>query len=363
MLTPPWRLRPHGTLPIAAMIAPIPPPSSPRVSVVMTMYNEARFVEEALGSILEQTFRDFELIVVDDGSTDTSAALVEQCEDPRVRLVRQSNQGLASALNSGIREAKAPWVGRHDADDISSPDRLALQFARLEAVPELVLLGTNAVLTDEEGAAILTTDYPEDDASLRQILFEGVNPFNHGSVVFRREAALAAGLYREEFSQSQDYDLWLRLSEHGLLGNLGQPLYRWRMRRGGVGVSKSESQRDFGRLALLCAERRARSLPEPPLNIEIVRRKGFVRLFTVLRGVAGVASYDLSLTKLLLRGGENARARGHARAVLRTHPFNLYTWLLFLLSYVPGPVGHRLWNLSARLYRRMIWRRGSGATS
>ncbi|HEX8616787.1 MAG TPA: glycosyltransferase family 2 protein, partial [Thermoanaerobaculia bacterium] len=164
--------------------------SVPAVSIVMSLYNEAPFVEEAVASILSQTFSDFELLVIDDGSTDGGADVVARIADPRIRLIRQQNQGLAGALNTGIRAARAEWIARHDADDLSEPGRLAAQFEAVTRRPDLVLLGTNAVMMDEEGEPLTTTAHPTDDPTIRAILFDRHlgNPFIHGSMMMRRAA-------------------------------------------------------------------------------------------------------------------------------------------------------------------------------
>ena len=331
--------------------------SEPAVSVVMAMFNEARFAVEAAESVLRQTFTDLELIVVDDGSTDGGAELIEALPDTRIRLLRQSNAGLAAALNAGIGLARAPWVARHDADDVSVADRLRVQMERVDRAPALVLLGTNAIQMDEEGRAIAATEFPDDDAALRALLLRMENPFVHGSVLFRRQAVIEAGLYRPQFRQAQDFDLWLRLMDYGQLGNVREPLYRWRLRRGGIGASKAEDQRDHARLALLAARRRAAGLPEPRLDIAVVRRHGVIRFFTAFRGAHGDAAYDLGLAKLLIRAGERQRARRHAAAVIRKHPLNAYAWLLAGLTMLPARPAHTLWTWAIRAYRTLIWKK------
>jgi glycosyltransferase involved in cell wall biosynthesis len=325
----------------------------------MSLYNEARFVEEAVASILHQTFRDFELLVVDDGSTDGGADVVARIADPRIRLIRQPNQGLAGALNTGIRAARAEWIARHDADDVSEPRRLEAQYDAVTGRPELVLLGTNALMMDEEGQPLTTTTHPTDDPSIRTILFDRNlgNPFIHGSVMMRRSALLEAGLYRLEFRQAQDYDLWQRMAPFGVFANLPEPLYRWRLRRGGAGLSRGETQRDYGRLALLCTDHRVAGKPEPPLDLALVQRRKVRSFFGALRRVEGEQAYEFSLAKFRLRAGERRRARAHAFSVVKSNPINVYAWLLVALSFLPASSAQRVWQRATTLYRRLIWRR------
>jgi glycosyltransferase involved in cell wall biosynthesis len=323
----------------------------------MAVFNDERFVADAVTSILGQTFTDFELIVVDDGSRDASAGIVASFHDPRIRLIRQENRGLAASLNRAIEEARGAYIARHDSDDLSHPDRLRQQLELLDVRPRVVLAGTNADVLDEEGELLATSSLPLEDAEMRVSLRTASNPFIHGSVMFRRDVAVAAGLYRPEFKQAQDRDLWLRIAERGELANLPSPLYRWRMRRSNTSTSKFEDQRDYSRLARVCAERRAEGLPEPPLVIATVQRRAIRGLLSGLRAASPESMYDLNLAKMLLANGQRARARRHAFAVMRRHPANAYAWLLAALSLLPARGAGAVWNRTRAIYRKLIWRR------
>lgn len=331
--------------------------TEPLVTVVMTVYNEARYVRDAVRSILGQTFSDLELIVVDDGSRDESAEIVASFGDPRIRLIRQTNTGLAGALNRGIAEARGRYIARQDADDVSDSDRLALQVAALEADPALVLLGTNALIVDEGGEEITKTELPESDAAIRSVLSDPRlrNAFVHGSVVFRRDAAAAAGFYRAELRYAQDYDLWLRLMERGTLANLHPAQYRWRLRREGVGATKYELQREYAAIAFESARRRRTGQPELPVVVQQRKHSRVQRILRSGRNVPQEAAYDMALAKLLLNAGERERARGRALAVVKARPLSLYAWLLIALSWMPTRFRRKTWEALRRLYRRVIW--------
>jgi glycosyltransferase involved in cell wall biosynthesis len=330
--------------------------SVPRVSVIMAVYNDAAFVGAAVRSILAQTFTGFELIVIDDGSTDDSASIVRSFTDPRIRLLAQPNAGLAAALNRGIAEAQGVYIARQDSDDVSEPDRLRRQVELLDARPDVVLAGTNATVLEETGERVSATTLPVDDAPIRLSLRTGANPFVHGSVLFRRDVAADAGLYRPAFRQAQDRDLWLRIAERGKLANLPDALYCWRLRRGGVGSSKYEDQRDYSRLARLCAEQRERGLPEPPLLLSSVQRKWTRLFFSRLRSTSGPGVYDMSLAKMYLANGDHPRARAKALAVIRRNPLNLYAWTLAALALLPRATAQRAWAGMRWVYRQLIWR-------
>jgi glycosyltransferase involved in cell wall biosynthesis len=328
----------------------------PRVSVVMAVYNDAAFVGDAVRSILGQTFTGFELLVIDDGSTDDSASIVRSFTDTRIRLLVQPNAGLAAALNRGIAEAQGEYIARHDSDDLSEPDRLRRQVELLDTRPDVALAGTNATVLEETGERVTATTLPVDDAPIRLSLRTGANPFVHGSVMFRRQVAVEAGLYRPAFRQAQDRDLWLRIAERGKLANLPDALYCWRLRRGGVGASKYEDQRDYSRLARLCAEQRSRGLPEPPLVLSSVQRRWTRLLFSRLRSTSGQGFYDMSLAKMYLTNGDHPRARAKALAVIRRNPLNLYAWTLATLALLPRSTAQRAWSRMRRVYRQLIWR-------
>jgi len=219
----------------------------PAVSVVMAAHNARDFLEEAARSILAQTFGDLELILVLDGPTDgtESVARAIAVTSSRVRLMEYwPNRGLPHALNRGVREARAAYVARQDADDISEPDRLARQ---LEAVRtrSLDLAGTNFSWIDVQGRPLgANASFPESvDAAVRQ----GSFLFPHGSALFAREAFLRAGGYDERFFFTQDLELWSRMARSGgQVGFLAKPLYRLRL--GPASRLKSCYQRRYSEL-------------------------------------------------------------------------------------------------------------------
>jgi len=216
--------------------------ASPPVSVVMTVYNGEPWTAEAVGSILGQTFGDFELIVVDDGSTDATTDVLHRYRDPRLHLVRQPRAGQTPALNRALRLARAPLLARMDADDVALPRRLERQVAFLGAHPEIGLLGTACHEITVGGKIVRTLTPPTDDPAIRRALIRH-NPFIHTSVMFRRALLDVAGWYDEGFVVAQDYDLWIRMSRATRLANLPQPLV---LRR--LAPAQLSSRRDTTRI-------------------------------------------------------------------------------------------------------------------
>ena len=220
----------------------------PRVSVVMSVYNGEKYLAGAIRSILAQTFTDFEFIIIDDGSTDGSRAIIQRLEDPRIRLIAQENWGLAAALNRGIGLARGAYMARMDADDISAPTRLAEQVDFLDAHPEIGMVGSSFHQIDEAGRVTALTPVLTTNEEIQCHLLEQ-NWFCHGSVMVRRECLDEAGGYDETFTSAQDYDLWLRISEAYQVANLSKPLYRWRLSPEGVTVKRKAEQDRCARLA------------------------------------------------------------------------------------------------------------------
>jgi glycosyltransferase involved in cell wall biosynthesis len=191
--------------------------------VVVAVHNGAPLVRDAVASVLAQTAGDLELIVVDDGSTDETAAILDAVRDPRTHVLRESHQGLTRSLNRALAAARAPLIARLDADDVALPDRLERQRAFLAAHPEVGLVGTGAREVDPAGRLLAVVRPPVDDLTIRRRLIRE-NPFVHSSVMVRRAALDEAGGYDPAFPVAQDYDLWMRLARVTRLANLPEPL-------------------------------------------------------------------------------------------------------------------------------------------
>jgi glycosyltransferase involved in cell wall biosynthesis len=207
--------------------------TEPAVSVVLPVRNGERFLAEAVESILGQTLRDLELVVVDDGSVDGTAAILAGFRDERLRILTQPARGLAAALNRGVEAARARLVARMDADDVSARERLARQLAYLHDRPRAGFAATWVAVVDEAGRELRREVLPEADADLRRRLLLR-NPFQHGSVMLRREALAEVGGYAAAYGRNEDYDLWRRIARCYELACVPETLYRYRVHRGAV---------------------------------------------------------------------------------------------------------------------------------
>jgi glycosyltransferase involved in cell wall biosynthesis len=235
--------------------------NEPKISVVMSVYNGDKYLQEAVDSILNQTFKDFEFIIINDGSTDDTREILESYNDPRIVLIHQENIGLTKSLNKGIALAKGEYIARQDADDLSMPERLEKQLAFLEKHNKIALLGTAIKSIDHQGIYLKMTKFPRNHSSIQKIM-KHENCFYHGSVMFKRHCFIEAGGYREIFSTSQDYDLWLRFAEKFEVANLLTPLYKYRFNRQSISFKKIVFQRKMSRFAKQLASAREKGISE-----------------------------------------------------------------------------------------------------
>lgn len=203
---------------------------TPEVTVLMSCYNARRWLHEASDSVLAQTFKNFEFILIDDGSTDETWTIIESYRDrdQRIVAISKNNTGLTDSLNMGISQARGAWIARQDADDVWEPTKLEEQVNFLRNHPEVVLLGTGFVEIDEHGRSVKKHRLPPAHRTLVRRLTRWQPYFPHSSALFKRDIAQLAGGYNQLFRKTQDGDLWMRLAEHGNIACLKNCLVRVR---------------------------------------------------------------------------------------------------------------------------------------
>jgi len=213
---------------------------TPAVSVVMAVYNGQEYLNIAIDSILMQSFKDFELVIVNDGSSDSTESIINTYSDPRIVYVSQKNAGLANALNTGIAKAKGKYIARMDADDVAYFDRLKLQSEYLDKHKKVGLVGTSYDVI-EENNVIIDGSYHLDQPNDLKLEFLVRNPFGHGTIMARAEAFEKVGGYDPE-QIVEDYELWWRISKHFQVANIANKLYAWRVVSNGISHSGSEKR-------------------------------------------------------------------------------------------------------------------------
>jgi glycosyltransferase involved in cell wall biosynthesis len=290
----------------------------PAVSVIMPVYNTERFVAETTESVLAQTFIDFELIAIDDGSTDRSRDVLEGFakRDPRVRVISRPNKGLVGTLNEGLELAKAPLVARMDADDLCDPRRFELQVKALSDDPTLVAVGSCAAAIDEDGNRLGDYSTPLTHDAIEASHLRGESAIHHPSVMFRTDAVRRLGGYRE-LVPCEDFDLWLRLGEVGRLANLPEKLLIKRLFPGSIVATTLDKRRTALEKILRDAWDRRRLPGNPP---------------SPSQPVADRADLFRQWGWMALKAGQVRTSRRYAFKAVKAQPFRSESWRLMACS-------------------------------
>lgn len=217
---------------------------NPRVTVLMPVYNGETYLAEAIESILNQTFADFEFLIIDDGSTDNTWDILNNFNDSRIRLVKNNqNMGITKTLNKGLQLARSNYVARMDADDICFPKRLQRQKAFLDENLNFAMVGSWIEVIDEIGRKIERINFPIVSYLLRWRLLY-TNTFVHSAVMFRKNAVLGIGGYLDNYRHAEDYDLWSRLSTHWEVANIPAVLVSWRSCKESISAKNAKKQKE-----------------------------------------------------------------------------------------------------------------------
>jgi GT2 family glycosyltransferase len=339
--------------------------SQPAVTVLLAARNGMLHLPEAIDSIRNQTFEDFDLLVVDNGSTDGSADFVKSLSDTRIQYVYHGPPGLAGALNYGLQHVRGELVARMDADDVSLPFRLEKQVEFMRNHLEHVLLGSAFDMIDEDGQVTGPAMNVVHDEVIRwAMLF--FNPFLHSGVMFRRDAVVCCGGYDEDFEVAQDFDLWRRLSAKGNMHNIGEVLSHKRFTQASTTGQSSKTQLSYA--ARTVGEYAAAYAPEIDLDQLVALRNWYIdgycpplrtasklpECFTqCVRLLAGIndpdAIAEASELEMHLRAMMRYRSHYAARRVL-SKPWSAATFLGIGQAFDPdaGSLAGRAWQWARR---------------
>ena len=350
---------------------------NPTISVILPVYNAEAYVREAVESILAQTFTDFECIIINDGSTDGSGAILRElaARDTRIVLVERPNDGLVSALNEGIKIARADLIARMDADDVAMPERFALQHARMVQEPELAVLGSFIRVINKAGNIIRLGEYPlTPKAAARNVEHSGC-PVAHPAVMMRRDAVLKAGGYRKAFCHAEDYDLWLRMSDLGYaIANLPQPLLNYRVHGANVGVVHWEAQGRIAILARLAHRERKAGLPDPFEGAETIDAELIQTVPAHLRQGLDAELFLVRHFRLLFARREELNAAWREYLQLDAQTQRDTSMCLFLMRLLKGAVRQRDCRMALQAFTEtfrlhpkascgLLWQKFKGALS
>ena len=325
----------------------------PIVSVILPVYNCPHYVGEAIQSILDQSFADFELIVIDDGSTDETPNVLRRFADARIRWTVQENRGLPATLNRGIELARGRYIARQDQDDISLPERFRKQVAYLDAHPVCALVGTWAEIWRERTKTDRTHRHPPENSTLKfELLFN--NPFVHSSVMLRKTALDRLGGYCTDGTRQppEDYELWSRIAREYEVGNVPEILHVYR--EVGGSMSRAGPSPFLDHLVILCAENiawaaRTDSTSPDVTNLAALAHGAEHRLtvrpnFDAMREILRRAVAQVAV--------EDDRVRLERDAEKRINNLRHRYWDLRQEHSLPGQVLRLARNIVAGLWRR-----------
>ncbi len=306
-----------------------PDSQCPALSVLMPCYNAGPYVEEAIQSVLDQGFADFEFLIIHDGSTDDSLKRIQGFEDPRIRVIDQENRGLIDSLNLGLRLCRAEWVARMDADDVCLPHRLETQMSYLKANPDCILVGSQAQVMDKEGRYLM--DLVPQGHRHEEILARALDrcPFIHPCVIFHRPTVLDLGGYPKDALTFEDHLLWMKLIQLGPVSNIPEPLVKVRFNPESVTVDEKWRGAEFMAIRRRSLENREVSGEDAERIRELIARQNFAEFKK--------AAYYAMIGKKYLWDQPNGRlAREHLAKSIRHYPRNGINYILYLFSFLPA---------------------------
>jgi hypothetical protein len=247
------------------------PAITPKLSVAMSVYNGERFLGAAIESVLGQSFGDFEFLIVDDGSSDATASILQCYEraDSRIRPIIRENRGLVASLNEMLVAARAPIIARMDADDICRPNRFDRQLAFLAEHPDHGVVGSWSEDMGEHGEPLFRTgaDHPITHEDILEAIVEGRHVICHPAAMYRRDIVMGVGGYHDAFRHCEDYDLWLRLASVTKLANIPERLVRYRRYDGQVSARHSTEQQIGTAIAQLAWRERQAGRSDPTADL------------------------------------------------------------------------------------------------
>lgn len=306
------------------------------VTVLMPAYNVAGYIREAIDSVLNQTFTDFELLIVNDGSTDDTEKIIRSYPDKRIKLVNRANGGVSAALNTGLEEAKGKYIARFDADDICYPFRLEQQYAFMRSHPDYIIIGSDADYVSESGVFLfkyLNIGHTNEEINERINIY---CPFVHSTVFYLKDAVIQAGGYEVKAHSFEDYFLWMRLIKLGKACNFSEPLIKVRFNSSSVTIDEKDMDPAFV------------ALKKKALQTGVITdEEGLILLKSIkkLSVDKKESSYNRMLgKKYLWNNYQPSTARKYLLKSIRIEPFNPTSYMLFVLSFFSEKTISRIYS-------------------
>ncbi|MEX6686382.1 glycosyltransferase [Danxiaibacter flavus] len=300
----------------------------PGVTVLMPAYNAGCYIAEAIESVLCQTMKNFELLIINDGSTDNTEEVIRSLDDSRITVISQKHKGVAQALNAGLHHAKGEYIARFDADDICFPERLEKQKHFLDVNPDYVITGGDAVYISEMGDYLCHYTCPShDDEQLKASLLT-ICPFIHSSVMYRKAVVMLCGGYNELAHNMEDHLLWVQLSRKGKFCNFAEPLIKVRFNPASVTIDERWRGKYF------------RSLKYDILKKGFITESEGYALWNIIhrqdnQKIKKGAYYALCGKKYLINNHQPKNARVYIKKAIKISPLRLDNYALLVASFFP----------------------------
>lgn len=285
------------------------------ISVLMPVYNCDEYAQAAVDSILNQTFQDFEFIIIDDGSNDRTAEIVKAAatRDPRIKVISRENRGIVPSLNEALEVATGELIARMDGDDISLPDRFRRQVDYLRKHPDCGLVGTQIMFMDPDGRPIAPMPNPVDHEGIVQTMLEGNESVSHPTVLFRAGVARSIGGYSNQYKHAEDIDFFLRMAEATKVANMPDLLLHYRQHAKSIGRTQTVAQADAHYRAICDAAARTGKPKPSPLE---------------RREYGNETDDHARWAWWALNSQQMSAARFYAGKVLKARPFDRNSWRL-----------------------------------
>lgn len=302
--------------------------ANPTITVLMPAYNAEKYIGDAIASVLQQTCTDFELVIVNDGSTDGTIAIINSFDDPRIVTVNQCNKGVAAALNTGLKHSKGKYIARFDADDVCYPQRLEKQLDFLQQNPEYILVGSDAdyILEDDDFLFHFQCIAHTHEEIMQKLYF--YCPFVHPSVMYKKESVCNAGGYPAYAHNFEDYMLWTAIAKAGKLCNLAEPLIKYRLNPNSVTIDERWRGRRFRKLKRNAVISGFISEEEGNEILAIIKIQD-------VRHIKESSYHALCGKKFLANNYQPQKARAHVKKAISIRPLRLDNYLLYTVSYLP----------------------------
>ncbi|MEP7254774.1 MAG: glycosyltransferase, partial [Ferruginibacter sp.] len=294
----------------------------------MPAYNAEKYIGEAIASVLDQTFTDFELLIINDGSTDTTQQIINSFTDPRIRLINQTNQGIAAALNIGLLNAKADLIARFDADDICIPERLMVQYNFLLDHPDYIIVGSDAAYIDMYGDYIFDCIMPAHHNEEIQGLAVNICPLIHSAVLFRKTPIMQAGGYSIHAHGFEDILLWSKVLNQGKACNLSQNLLQVRLNPESISIDNRWWTKRFREILNGSIQKGYVTEPEGKELLNILKEQNTPK-------IKEGSYYSLLGKKYLWDNHQPQKARFNLRKAILIHPGRLDSYAIMALSFFP----------------------------